>query len=122
MSESLKIAIQLMTPPYTNQDHDSAIAIAEAALARGHEVTIFLFADAILAANARVKPVRSDRNVPKKLQELMAEKNLKVEICGICMDYRGVLKDEIIPGSTPSGLPELAELVYSSDRFINFMA
>jgi tRNA 2-thiouridine synthesizing protein D len=122
MSESLKIAIQLMTPPYTNQDHDSAIAIAEAALARGHEVTIFLFADAILAANARVKPVRSDRNMPKKLQELMAEKNLKVEICGICMDYRGVLKDEIIPGSTPSGLPELAELVYSSDRFINFMA
>ena len=122
MSESLKIAIQLMTPPYTTQDHDSAIAIAEAALARGHEVTIFLFADAILAANARVKPVRSDRNVPKKLQELMAEKNLKVEICGICMDYRGLLKDEIIPGSTPSGLPELAELVYSSDRFINFMA
>ena len=122
MSKSLKIAIQLMTPPYTNQDHDSAIAIAEAALARGHEVTIFLFADAILAANARVKPVRSDRNVPKKLQELIEEKNLKVEICGICMDYRGLLKDEIIPGSTPSGLPELADLVYSSDRFINFMA
>ena len=122
MEKPLKIAIQVMTPPYTNQDHDSAIAIAEAALDRGHDVTIFLFSDAVLAANSKVKPVRSDRCVHKKLQELIEEKNLRVEICGICMDYRGILKEDIIPGSTPSGLPELAELVYSSDRFINLMA
>jgi tRNA 2-thiouridine synthesizing protein D len=38
------------------------------------------------------------------------------------MDYRGVTKDMIIPGSNPSGLPELATLIYSSDRFVNLMA
>lgn len=122
MTKSLKIAIQVMTPPYTTQDHDSAIAIAEAALDRGHEVTIFLFSDAVLAANSKVKPVRSDRCVHKKLLQLIEEKNLHVDICGICMDYRGLAKEDTIPGAEPSGLPELAELVYSSDRFINFMA
>jgi len=66
----MKIAIQVMTPPYSYQDMDSAIKIAESALNKGHEVAIFLFADAVNAANSRVKPIRVDRNIPKKLEEL----------------------------------------------------
>ena len=58
----------------------------------------------------------------KKLLQVIEEKKLRVEICGLCMDYRGLAKEDTIPGSEPSGLPELAELVYASDRFINFMA
>jgi len=118
----LKITIQTLVPPYTYEDLDTAIKLAEAALNRGHDVTIFLFADSILSINGSVKPIRVDRNIPEKLKTLIAEKGLKVEICGICMDYRGVTKDMIIPGSNPSGLPELATLIYSSDRFVNLMA
>ena len=61
----MKIAIQVMTPPYSYQDMDSAIKIAEAALNKGYEVAIFLFADAVNAANSRVKPIRVDRNIQK---------------------------------------------------------
>ena len=32
----MKIVIQVMTPPYSYQDMDSAIKIAEAALNKGH--------------------------------------------------------------------------------------
>jgi tRNA 2-thiouridine synthesizing protein D len=118
----LKITIQTLVPPYTYEDLDTAIKLAEAALNRGHDVTIFLCADSILSTKSFEKPIRVDRNIPEKLKSLIAEKVLKVEIWGICMDYRGVTKDMIIPGSNPSGLPELATLIYSSDRFVNLMA
>lgn len=118
----MRITIQVMVQPYTQQDLDTAIRIADAALEKGHEVGIFLFSDAVLAANAKVKPVRSDRNIPEMLRTMIAEKGLKVDICGICMDYRGVTEEMIIEGSAPSGLPELAELVGTSDRFISLMA
>lgn len=118
----MKITIQVMVPPYSYEDLDTAIKIAEAALDKGHEVTIFLFSDSVLAVNKLVKPVKTDRNIPEKLSQLIKEKGLRVEICGICMDYRGVNTDMIIEGSNPSGLPELAELIYTSDRFINLMA
>jgi tRNA 2-thiouridine synthesizing protein D len=118
----MKITIQAMVQPYSQQDLDTAIKIADAALEKGHEVTIFLFSDAILAANFKVKPVRSDRNIPEILETMIAEKGLKVDICGICMDYRGITEDMIIEGSAPSGLPELAELISTSDRFISLMA
>jgi tRNA 2-thiouridine synthesizing protein D len=118
----MKITIQVMAQPYTYQDLDSAIKIADAALDKGHEVGIFLFCDSVLAINKLVKPVRNDRNIPQILETMIAEKGLKVDICGICMDYRGVNKDMIIEGARPSGLPELAELIYESDRFISFMA
>ena len=118
----MKITIQVMVQPYTHQDMDTAIAIADAALAKGHEVGLFLFADAVLATNTVVKPIRKDRNVSAILASMIADKGLKVDICGICMDYRGVTKEMIIEGSSPSGLPELAELVATSDRFISLMA
>jgi len=38
------------------------------------------------------------------------------------MDYRGITTDMIVDGANPSGLPELAELLATSDRFINLMA
>ena len=118
----MKITIQVMVQPYTHADLDTAIAIADAALDKGHEVGLFLFADAVLATHTVVKPIRKDRNIPKILEDMIAEKGLKVDICGICMDYRGVTKETIIEGGSPSGLPELAELVASSDRFISLMA
>jgi tRNA 2-thiouridine synthesizing protein D len=118
----MKITIQIMAQPYTYQDFDTAIKIAEAALERGHEVGIFLFCDSILGVNAQIKPIRHDRKIPEILRAMIAEKGLKVDICGICMDYRGVTKEMIVEGSRPSGLPELAELVAASDRFISLMA
>jgi tRNA 2-thiouridine synthesizing protein D len=99
------ITIQVMVQPYTYEDLDTAIKIAEAALDKGHKVDIFLFCDSVLAINSKVKPIRMDRNIPKKLE-----------------DYRGVSQDAIIKGARSSGLPELAQLIVSSDRFINLMA
>ena len=117
----MKITIEVMKPAYTYEDMDSALHIAEAALNRGHEVRLFLFSDAVIGANKGIKPIRIDRVIPEKLKALI-EKGLKVDLCGICMDYRGLTAEHIIDGASQSGLPELAQLVVTSDVFINFMA
>lgn len=118
----MKIGIQVMVPPYTYEDLDTAIKIAEAALEKGHEVTLFLFADSVICTNKNIKPLRIDRNIPQKLMEMLKKGKFEVHICGICMDYRGIKPDMIIEGSKPSGLPELANLFATCDRFINLMA
>ena len=120
--DKLKITIQAMVPPYTYEDLDTALNIAEACLEQGHEARLFLFSDAILSSNSKLKPVRTDRNIPERMRLMIEEKGLRVDICGICMDYRGMMREDAISGAEPSGLPELAELIYSSDRFINLMA
>ncbi|MEA4812638.1 MAG: DsrE family protein [Anaerolineaceae bacterium] len=120
--EKLKITIQVMVPPYSYQDLDTALNIAEAGLDKGHDVGIFLFADSVLSTFSKVKPIRMDRNIPERMKTMIAEKGLRVDICGICMDYRGMRPEEAIAGAAPSGLPELAALMASSDRFINLMA
>ena len=117
----MKIAIQVMLNPYTNQDVDTAIKLAEAAIEKGHEVAIFLFCDSVLAINTAVKPVKGDRNIPDLLKKLI-EKGVEVHICGICFQYRGLETEKIVPGAQLSGLPELASLIYKSDRFVNLMA
>ncbi len=114
------MAFQVMVQPYTYEDLDTVIHMAEAALKRGHEVTIFLFADSVLSVNKHVKPVKTDRNIPERMREL-ASKGVKIEICGICMDYRGLTQEMIVEGSRPSGLPELAKLLATCDRFVSLM-
>lgn len=116
----MKIAFQVMVQPYTYEDLDTVIHMAEAALKRGHQVTIFLFADSVLSINKFVKPIRTDRNIPEKMKEL-ASRGVKIEICGICMDYRGITQEMIVEGSRPSGLPELANLFANFDRFVSLM-
>ncbi len=117
----MKITVQVMLNPYTNEDVDTAINIARAAVEKGHEAAIFLFCDSVLAINTAVKPVKGDRNIPELLKELI-EKGVEVHICGICFQYRGLDPEKIVPGAQLSGLPELASLIYKSDRFINLMA
>ncbi len=117
----MEITIQVMKPAYTYEDLDTALHIAEAAIKRGHKVNLFLFSDAVIGANKSIKPIKIDRVIPEKMKELI-EKGLRVDLCGICMDYRGLSQGNIIEGANPSGLPELASLVYSSDVFINLMA
>ncbi len=117
----MKIAIQVMLHPYTNQDVDTAIRIAREAVNKGHEVAIFLFCDSVLSINAAARPVRGDRNIPQLIKELI-DAGVEVHICGICFQYRGLEREKIVKGAKLSGLPELASLIYESDRFVNLMA
>jgi tRNA 2-thiouridine synthesizing protein D len=114
----MKMAFQVMTTPYTHQDVDTTMNLAESALRKGHEVSIFLFCDAVLAANSQVKPIKMDRNIPEKLKQL-GDQGARIQICGLCYQYRGLDASQTIPGSSMSGLPELARLIAECDRFVS---
>lgn len=117
----MKIAFQTMISPYTYEDTDTVMHMAEAAVNKGHEVAIFLFADSVLSINGAVKPLKIDRDIPRKMGELI-EKGVEVHICGICYQYRGLDRKEIIPGAKLSGLPELASIIENYDRFVSLSA
>jgi len=51
----MHIVLQVINPPYSYEDMDSAIKIADAALKKGHKVSIFLFADSVLSVNTKVR-------------------------------------------------------------------
>ncbi|WP_019907174.1 DsrE/DsrF/TusD sulfur relay family protein [Thermoanaerobacter indiensis] len=116
----MHITIQVNVPPYTNEDMDTAINLAQTLVNRGHKVSIFLFADSVLATNKLVKPMKIDRNIPLKLQELSV-KGIEVHICGLCAQYRGITEDMKIEGADFSGVPEMVALIYNSDRYINLL-
>ncbi|ACK41805.1 MULTISPECIES: DsrE/DsrF/TusD sulfur relay family protein [Dictyoglomus] len=114
------IVIQVNVPPYTYEDLDTAIHLAEAALKRGHKVSIFLFADSVLSINSKVKPLRVDRNIPLKMKEL-SEKGVEIHICGLCAEYRGISSENAVEGPKFSGVPEMASLIFNADRYVNLM-
>ncbi|HZL82437.1 MAG TPA: DsrE family protein [Candidatus Deferrimicrobium sp.] len=116
----MNITIQVNVPPYTNEDLDTAMHLADACLKKGHKVSMFLFADSVLAADKQVKPMRIDRNIPVKIQEL-ASKGVAINICGLCAEYRGLTQGTNVDGSVFSGVPEMASLVFTSDRYVSLM-
>jgi len=116
----MHIAIQVNVPPYTYEDLDTAIHLAEAALKRGHKVSNSTRADSVLSVNSKVKPLRVDRNIPLKMKEL-CEKGVEVHICGLCAEYRGINSENTVEGPKFSGVPEMASLIFNADRYMNLM-
>ena len=117
----MKIAFLAMTHPYTYQDVDTTMSLAETAVDKGHEAAIFLFCDSVLAVNTPIRPLKIDRNIPEKMKQL-AEKGVEIHICGLCYEYRGLDSSKTVPGSKMSGLPELASLIMDCDRFVSLTA
>ncbi len=107
----------LIRPPYTYQDFDTAYHLAKAALEKEHEVKIFLYVDSVIAANKEINS-GSERNLARKLEEL-AGLGVEVKICGVCVQYRGIKRSQLIEKGELEGLPGLADMVKECDKFVS---
>jgi len=95
----MKLAIQLLSG-FASQDRHTATRLAEAALAQGHQVSLFLMGDAVYLAS--------------HFQGL-AEKGAQVCLCAHNAYQRGVPRvDYILWG----GQQDWAQLVHDADRVI----
>jgi len=114
----MKLGFMIHTGPYTFENTNTVLRLIRAALRKGHECSLFLFADGIINANKDIQSP-GEKSVPEQLQELSA-RGVKVHICGECARYRGQKQDCIAEGSCHSGIGTLGEMIGSADRFLAF--
>lgn len=113
----MRIAIIIQTEPCTYQDFGTAYEVALAALRKGHEVQVFLYDEAVVAANRKVKMV-GERQVNKMIREL-AERKVPIIACGACCLFRGITTEMLVKGSKMGGLPDLAKTIMWAERVLN---
>jgi uncharacterized protein involved in oxidation of intracellular sulfur len=108
-------------PPYGTERVYNALRLAHALIRRdpSTEVTLFLMADAVLAAKAHQKTPDGYYNVERMLKRLATGKGA-VLLCGTCMDARGISDAELMDGVRRSTMDELANATVDADKVLVF--
>jgi uncharacterized protein involved in oxidation of intracellular sulfur len=117
----VKTLFVLNDPPYGTERCYNALRLAGALLGKDAEpvVTIFLLADAVLAAKAAQKTPDGYYNVERMLKRVLSGTG-QVLVCGTCMDARGLADAEMIAGAKRSTMDELASAAVEADRVLVF--
>ncbi|GIK82142.1 MAG: DsrE family protein [Pseudorhodoplanes sp.] len=117
----MNILIILNDPPYGTERVYNALRLAHALLKRssGSVVTVFLMADAVLAARAGQQTPEGYYNVERMLRRIVAAKG-RLLLCGTCMDARGLPADQMMQGADRSTMDALAEATEDADRILVF--
>ncbi len=117
----MKTLFVINDPPYGTERVYNALRLAHALLKRdpATQVTVFLIADAVLAAKARQKTPDGYYNVERMLKRVLSGKGT-VLLCGTCMDARGISDAEIMDGARRSSMDELANATAEADKVLVF--
>jgi len=108
-------------PPYGTERVYNALRLAQALIKREPptQVTIFLMADAVLAAKAQQKTPDGYYNIERMLKRIIGGKGA-VLLCGTCMDARGITDAELMDGARRSTMDELANATAAADKVLVF--
>jgi uncharacterized protein involved in oxidation of intracellular sulfur len=108
-------------PPYGAERIYNALRLAHAMTKNdpAAEVTLFLMADAVLAAKGGQKTPEGFYNVERMLKRVLSAKG-RVLLCGTCMDARGLTDSEIMDGARRSTMDELAGATVEADKVLVF--
>lgn len=107
----------LNDPPYGTERCYNGLRLANA-LAKADpegQVSVFLMADAVLAAKAKQKTPDGYYNLERMLKRLIAAKG-EVMLCGTCMDARGLSEAKMMEGVRRSTMDELAAATIAADK------
>ncbi|MBI2369183.1 MAG: DsrE family protein [Deltaproteobacteria bacterium] len=104
----------LLTTSPEHQNSRTVVALARAALARGHEVSLFLMDDGVynLVPGPRVKAAGWFAE--------LARAGARLVVCALSMEERGVSKESVIEGVIFGNQYLHAQIVHGSDRFLTF--
>lgn len=115
----MQILLILNDPPYGTERTYNGLRLA---LTKGDPaitVTVFLMADAVVAAKSGQKTPDGYYNIERMLKGVLAGKG-QVLLCGTCMDARGLADAEILSGLRRSTMAELATLTASAEKVLVF--
>lgn len=113
--------IILNDPPYGTERCYNGLRLAHALLKAdaANRVTVFLMADAVLAAKAGQKTPDGYYNMERMLKRALSGKG-EVLLCGTCIDARGLTDDEMMEGARRSTMDELAASTIAADKVLVF--
>lgn len=117
----MKILLIVNDPPYGSERAYNALRLAHALTKKEPQtaVTIFLLADAVVAAKAGQKTPDGYYNVERMLKRVLSG-NGQVLLCGTCMDARGLDDGAIMSGARRSTMDELAAATAEADKVLVF--
>ena len=112
------LTLFLTATPFGSQSASTVFNLAEAALDQGYGVNLFLSADAVYCAAAGQKAA----GLPPVGERLvgLSEKGLRVDLCGSCLQLRGLKREQRIEGPQPSSLKNLFGMMAASKAFVAF--
>ncbi|MBL6653902.1 MAG: DsrE family protein [Reyranella sp.] len=117
----MKTLFILNDPPYGSERCYNALRLVHALLKKDPQaaITIFLMADAVVAAKTAQKTPDGYYNVERMLKRVLVGKG-QVLLCGTCMDARGLTEAEIMAGARRSTMDELAAATVEADKVLVF--
>lgn len=117
----MQILFILNDPPYGTERCYNGLRLALALIKNepATVVTVFLMADAVVAAKAGQKTPDGYYNVERMLKGVVVGKG-QILLCGTCMDARGLADTEIMAGARRSNMAELATLTLAADKVLVF--
>jgi len=111
----------LNDPPYGTERSYNALRLAHALTKAdaNHKITVFLMADAVIAARKGQKTPDGYYNMERMIKRVLLGKG-QVLLCGTCMDARGMTDDDVVEGCQRSTMPELAAETIAADKVLIF--
>lgn len=117
----MQILLILNDPPYGTERCYNGLRLALALTKSEPEtrITVFLMADAVVAAKAGQKTPDGYYNVERMLKGVVVGKG-EILLCGTCMDARGIADTEIMAGARRSTMVELAAATLAANKVLVF--
>jgi uncharacterized protein involved in oxidation of intracellular sulfur len=117
----MKTLFILNDPPYGTERCYNALRLAHALLKNAPDagVTVFLLADAVVAARKGQKTPEGYYNMERMLKRVVVGRGI-VLLCGTCMDARGMTDDDIMEGAQRSTMDELSAATVAADKVLVF--
>jgi uncharacterized protein involved in oxidation of intracellular sulfur len=117
MSRTLLI---LNDPPYGTERSYNGLRLAGALAKReGEEVRVFLMGDAAACAKGGQITPNGYYNLERMLQAV-TQRGGRVEVCGSCMDARGITEHELADDCSRSTLEALADSTLWAEKVLVF--
>lgn len=117
----MKTLFILNDPPYGTERCYNALRLAHSLMKNDPQtsVTVFLMADAVVAAKRGQKTPDGYYNMEHMLKRVVVGKGA-VLICGTCMDARGMSDDDVMDGARRGTMDELAQATLAADKVLVF--
>ena len=117
----MKTLFILNDPPYGTERCYNALRLAHTLLKHDAqiELTVFLMADAVVAARKGQKTPDGYYNMERMLKRVVVGKG-SILLCGTCMDARGMTDGDLMEGARRSTMDELGAATVAADKVLVF--